>query len=437
MLYGVVPPLFGDRPLDAVTARLDELAAQGVDAVWLSPIQATDDESQISYALTDWRTIRPDFGTDADLRELVDEAHRLGMKVILDVVPNHVSAGHPYFVDARRRQTASPFFRLFERDASGRPTHYFDWEHLPNLDYDAPEVRAMAIEAFAHWIRSFDVDGFRVDAAWGVQQRRPDFWPHLTRMLRAMKPDIFLLAEASARDAYWADAGFDAAYDWTDQLGEWAWQRAFDDLEQIGPHLRTALLDTGVPMHRVARFLNNNDTGDRFVTRYGPATTRVAATLLHTLPGIPIVYAGDDVGAAFRPYDDPPPIEWKDRHGLRAHYANLAEIREALPSLRSGRFIPLDASRGSVVAFIRDDGDDVALVVLEFGRGGPVELELPARYANALPPFLTDALTGRTIALEPCGSTVRVPIDRSQGLVLTAQPASPLPAGAPAAARRR
>ena len=206
VVYGVVPPLFGDAPLSDVTARLDDLDALGVDVLWLAPVYETDDLSAISYSVTNPTGVRADFGSLEELRELVREAHARGIRVIMDVVPNHTAAGHPWFQDVVRHGERSPYFGFYEH---GEDATYFTWHHLRNLDFDEPEVRRMVTDSLAFWVRELDVDGFRVDAAWGPQRRRPSFWPEVVRELRAMKPDLFLLAEASACDPYWREAGFD------------------------------------------------------------------------------------------------------------------------------------------------------------------------------------------------------------------------------------
>ena len=77
----------------------------------------------------------------------------------------------------------------------------------------------MAIESMQYWIESCDIDGYRMDAAWGIRQRTPDFWPRCVAELRRTKKDLYLLAEASALDSYYVEAGFDAAYDWTENSG--------------------------------------------------------------------------------------------------------------------------------------------------------------------------------------------------------------------------
>jgi glycosidase len=220
--------------------------------------------------------------------------------------------------------------------------------------------------------------------------------------LRRIKPDLLLLAEASARDGrYYMRSGFDAAYDWTDSLGVWSWGEAFSGAGNVAHRLRMALTRQSKEQIRVFRFLNNNDTGARFVTRHGVAMTRVAATLLLTLPGIPGLYTGDEVGAEFEPYNQREPIRWADAHGLRNWYSTLLRLRHTLPALRSGELRLLDAGKaGEVVGYVRpgqQPRDDV-LVLLNFGPE-PIEVSLPARLGQpAAGSKLVDLLSGETLA---------------------------------------
>jgi glycosidase len=418
VVYGVVPPRFGRPPLRAVAARLDALADLGVDALWLAPVQPTDDPGDVSYAITDYLGVRADFGTPADLRALVAGAHARGMRVLLDFVPNHTSTGHPFLRDAEARGPASPYWAFYDRDPAGRPTHYFDWVHLANLDYRNPAVRRMMIDAFVRWVRDFDVDGFRVDAAWAITERAPGFWDELRAALDRVRPGVFLLAEASARDPFYVRHGFDAAYDWTAEPGRWAWEEAFADLSRIGPALDAALFAGGTPPERVARFLDNNDTGARFVTRHGVAATRVAAVLLHAVPGIAMLYTGDEVGAEFEPYREGPPVSWVDRAGLVPLHRRLAALREELPALRQGalRRVGL-VGPASTFAFLRDAGArGRALVVVNFGEAARVRLDLPGG-ADPLP--ACDAVSGRAAEVRRAGpGAVVVDVGAREGLVL-------------------
>jgi glycosidase len=377
VIYGAIPFFFGPHGLPDITARLDAIAALGVTVLWLSPITDSPD-SDFGYAVTDHFHLRASFGSAADLRALVQAAHARKLRVILDVAVNHLSDRHPYFVDAAQRGHASPYYDFFARDAAGKATHYFDWANLENLNYHNAEVRAYVIEAFARWVREFDVDGFRVDASWGIKERAPDFWPQWRAELKRIKPDLLLVAEASARDTYYGRSGFDAAYDWSDQLGQWAWHDAFDASVPT-PRLRSALTANRDSSAAVLRFLDNNDTGARFVTRHGPAYTRVAATMLLTLPGLPVIYMGDEVGADFLPYGERRPLDWSDPLGLRAYYARLTALRHAEPGLRSNALTLLDTSPADgVLAYLRPGSSaaQTILVMLNFG-GESARVQLP------------------------------------------------------------
>lgn len=418
-IYGVVPPLFGRQPLRSVTAKLDYLADLGVDVLWLSVMNESDDDSLISYAITDHKKIRPDFGTEEDLKDLVQKAHARGLKVIMDTVPNHTSAGHPYFEEAKEFGKSSPFYDYYEWQ-DGKPSFYYDWDTLPNLNLrHAPAVR-MIVDSFRYWITEFGVDGYRMDVAWGPRKRAPRFWTNAVEELRSLEPNLVLLAEASARDPYYHANGFDLAYDWKEGAGEWAWKEVFSRRAGLAERLHRALVSGQYSQEYTARFLNNNDTGKRFVTRYGAPWTRVAAVLQFTLPGTPVLYTGDEVGAAYDPYEDPSPISFRDRHGLRPLYRKLTALREALPSLHSGEWLPLTMDRsGAAYAYLRRHGSEQTLVALNFGPAREVELELPAGYAWGGPEF-TDALSGKALRPQPSadGKKLKLKLAKESALVL-------------------
>jgi cyclomaltodextrinase / maltogenic alpha-amylase / neopullulanase len=416
VIYGVVPFFFGSRGFDDVTARLDEIAALGATVLWLSPITDAP-EDDFGYAVTDPFEVRERFGTEADLRELVDAAHARGLRVVMDFIPNHFSDEHDYYVDVASRGEASPYFDFFDRDEAGEVTTYFNWENLKNLNYDNPEVQRYVIEAFAHWVRDLGIDGFRVDVSWGVRERAPEFWPRWRAELKRIDPDLLLLAEASARDPYYVTQGFDAAYDWTDGLGKWAWFHAFEDRARTAAHLRAALTNDGAgrpPDTLIFRFMNNNDTGARFITRYGIGRTRVAAAMLLTLPGIPGIYTGDEVGAAFEPYAEGPPITWEDPHGLRPYYTRLISLRRAEPALRTRDLQLVETSHGeTVLAYLRPGAspDESLLVLLNYGET-PVRAaltrtdEVPAMLGSGQ---VIDLLSGETLTVSPDAPILSLP----------------------------
>jgi glycosidase len=150
----------------------------------------------------------------------------------------------------------------------------------------------------------------------------------------------------------------------------------------------------------VFRFLNNNDTGERFVTRYGVARTRLAATMLLTLPGLPLLYTGDEIGAEFEPYDEGPVLSWTDPHGLRAHYARLVALRREHAALHSERLEILETSHpDSALAYVRpgERREDDIIVLLNYHPQ-------PVRVAVAVSALegeksLVDLLSGNVIPI--------------------------------------
>lgn len=373
VLYGVLPHLFGQPPFVSVAKKLDYLKELGVAAIWLAP--STQTATSTGYHVTNYFELREDYGTKAEFRRLVQEAHRRGLRVMMDFVPNHSSIRHRYMRHAMSYGEASPYFHFYDRhEGTGPFTYYFGWATLPNLNYSNPEVKRWIIEAFAYWVREFDVDGFRIDAVWGVRQRNPEFALQLRRELARIKPDLFLLAEAGARDGYYFDNGFDAAYDWTQNLGNWAWDGVFDREDGIVEGLTRALTNEGRGYHPDAlalHFLNNNDTGRQFVVRHGVGLTRAAAAMLLSLPGVPLVYTGEEVGADFHPYGTSIPISWEDRQGLRDYYKTLIRLHTEMPALHSRKWelLKVDSDQ-QVLSYLRygDKGDRPVWVVVNFSE---------------------------------------------------------------------
>ena len=409
IVYGVIARKFGDPAFQAVTDRLDYLKDLGINALWFSPI-TNSPAGDFGYAVIDYFNVHPDLGTMDDFKKLVQEAHARGIRVLIDFVPNHTSDEHPYFKDAQARGKESPYYDYYDRDAAGKPTHYFDWENLPNLNFDNPEVERFMLEAFSYWVREIDVDGFRTDACWGVKERKPDYWPRWRRELKRIKPDLLLLAEASARDPYYFENGFDVAYDWTAALGKWAWELVWDSKTLLIYNLNSALTNNNQGFHPDAlifRFLNNNDTGTRFITTHGLEMTRVAAALLLTLPGVPCVYTGDEVGAWYRPYYDEMPMTWDEKKypGLRDYYKKLIALRNDTPSLHSRQWQPLEAAPSKqVYAYLRyvDPAQQPVLVLLNFSdQELEAEIALPDAFISfGQQPALHDLLAEATIAIQ-------------------------------------
>jgi glycosidase len=404
-IYGIITSRVGAGTFCDVMTRLDDLADLGIAALWVAPVTKTL-SGHFGYEVTDYFDVRPEYGTIEDLRALVAAAHERNIRVLLDVVPNHTSIHHPWFQTAERDGHASPFFSWYDRDDTGAPTSYFDWTHLPNLNLDHPDVREAITEAMLFWVRECDIDGFRVDVAWGIRQRRPDFWLTFVQAFRALKPDGLLIAEASAHDPYYLENGFDLVYDWTPDLGHWAWDGAFDGLAATPSAIRAAV-DAAIdgtydPTTRTLRFLNNNDTGIRFITRHGKGMYRVALALLMTLPGVPCLYLGDEFGAEYEPYGPVEPLLSSDDGDLRSYVRSLVRLRRdvlADPSLHWSWLHTSD--NDAVLSYLIKGNTEPVIVLLNFSDTARLvaihDHEPLGTLGDA--PVLSDRLSGTEIAV--------------------------------------
>jgi hypothetical protein len=235
-----------------------------------------------------------------------------------------------------------------------------------------------------------------------------------------------LIAEAPAVDPYYFKNGFDIGYDWSIEPGQWAWGSVFDFPQEAAALLHGALTNGGKGYDDdaiVMRFLNNNDTGIRFVDQYGPELTRVAATMQFTVPGIPAMFAGDEIGASYEPYSNLTPLPWRDRFNLRGFYDRLIAMKHELPALsaRSTRMSLLTTNSSSGIAYLRPAGDDpdgALLVILNYGKKGRMKIDMTPELHALLAGPLVDHLTGTPLSLNIDGDSASIPLDAVSAFVI-------------------
>jgi cyclomaltodextrinase / maltogenic alpha-amylase / neopullulanase len=372
LIYEVSTPFFtAGGTFASVAKKIPELKELGVTALWLQPVTTTTEPCQ-GYHVLDYFSLRSDLGSEKDLHDFVDQAHAAGMRVMLDIVPNHTTIFHPYAQDAIQYGPQSHYYDFYQReidtsmyawaenvrvDGLMQFVYYF-WDALVNLNYDSPEVRAMMIKAGQHWIEKYDIDGYRIDAIWGVDTRRAEFMQQWRREMKRIKPEVLLLGETKAPWQSSYDRRYDVAYDWSANfswISLWAWGVAagsrtnslFSDLENArSERLRGGLTNQGIGFHPdaiILRYMENNDT-ERFVVTDGLARTRMVAALMFSVTGIPLLYNGQEVGWPVHPYSCTPifqddlPIRSLDTYGLFSYYQSLAALRRRFDALRAGRF---------------------------------------------------------------------------------------------------
>jgi len=364
IVYQVTPSAFTEGgSLADVTAKLDEIAHLGINTILLQPVFATHDGGQ-GYDIIDYFSVREDIGGASQLREFIAQARKRKMKIVLDFVPNHTSVHHPYAQDAITHGNRSHYYNFYQRELDGAPYGsnyhrdangfiYYFWEGMVNLNYHNPEVQRWMIAACTHWVRTFDIDGYRFDAVWGLAARNPDFPKRLVAALKSVKPELLCLAEdkASVKEPF--QMGYDAAYDWTTDtswVSQWSWETNHHErhsetvFNYPTASKRTTLLRNALFNQKMygpmVRFLENNDLPP-FLSSHNLEQTKMAATLLFSLPGIPMIYNGQEIGNLKHPYDDKPifrsgnTIGQLDSVGLFPFYAKLAKLRTAHAVLRS------------------------------------------------------------------------------------------------------
>jgi glycosidase len=354
-----------------VTSRLDHIASLGCDVVWLSPIFASP--THHGYDTTDLYTVEPRLGTNDDFMALIHAAHSRGMRILLDLVPNHWSNQHPTFQHAQRHADSPYRDWYLWRDWPDEYETFWVVKEMPklNLARHGP-AREHLLEAAEHWLRQ-GVDGYRIDHAQGPP---PDMYADLRRRCRAVKPDCWLFGEVVEGADY--QRGFASALDGhLDFLLCWTLRRAFAsgacDVGELAGFL-AAHDGYFPPLYTRPSFLDNHDM-ERFVYHAGddPRALRMAALLLYTLPGPPVLYYGTEVGLSqrspggFEPSREP--MLWGKRQngGLLSYFRRLGELRREYGLHTGARSLAALEAEGGVLAYFREAQGKRALVALNCG----------------------------------------------------------------------
>jgi len=365
IIYEVFPRNFSrEGNFNGITARLDELKELGVTILWLMPIHPIGEKMRKGtlgspYAVKDYYGINPDYGTEGDLKRLVSEAHKRGLRVIIDIVANHtawdsVMMQHPDF---------------YKQDASGKiipPVP--EWTDVAGLNYENPKLREYMITMLKHWITAFDLDGFRCDVAEKVPTT---FWEEARAELTKVKPDIMMLAEASKPELLLH--AFDADYSWplhstlNNVLVSGApateFKKSWDESRAKFPkgslHMR----------------ISDNHDEARAVARFGIRGALAASAFMFCLDGVPLLYNGMEVGDATESGDpalfEKMAVFWnpKDRPRLRDIYGDLIKLRKEYGAFRNDEVIWLrNSNEADLVALLRLDKSDEFVVVINFSN---------------------------------------------------------------------
>ena len=355
----------------ALRTHLPRLRTMGVDVLWLMPVQRIGKLNRKGglgsyYSIADYRAINPEFGSAADFRALVGDAHQRGMRVILDWVPNHTAfdhvwvTTHPDWYVHRADGTISNAI-----DESGKET---DWTDVAQLNYDNPQLRAAMIAEMRWWLTDMKVDGFRCDFAAGVPL---DFWVDARRALVATRPDVFLLAEAESPGL---GEAFDMTYGWElhHLLNDVAQgKKPTSDLNAYENRQSRAYRDQDYHMFFTSNHDENSWNGTEF-ERMG-ANHLPAFVLAATMRGsFPEIYTGQEVSLNKRlRFFEKDTVDWTGP-SLASFYHAMFDLRHGERALWSGsagapqRTLTTDGGP-RVYAFTRMRGTDGVLVAVNFG----------------------------------------------------------------------
>jgi glycosidase len=359
---------------NAFAEHLPRLKSLGVEILWLMPINPIGQMNRKGelgsyYSVKDYKRINPEFGDMDDFKALVRKVHEEGMHIIIDWVPNHTSwdnvltLEHPdYYKTTEDGNFASPF----------------DWTDVIQLDYDNKDLRKYMIDAMKYWITETDIDGFRCDVAHMVPV---DFWEEARPELEKVKP-IFMLAESDQPELN--RKAFDATYGWPfhSLMNEIAAGKK--TANAISSHF--SRVDSIYPAGSIImQFTSNHDENSWNGTEYErlDGGVKTFAVLASTVPGMPLVYSGQEAGMNKRlKFFEKDTIEWKDSE-MFGFYKELIALKERNEALWNGKYGGTltritSTNNKSVYAFMREKGEDRVFVVLNL-TGDPAIITLKGK----------------------------------------------------------
>lgn len=437
----------GNGDLNGLTAKLDYVSSLGADAIWLMPV--FEAASYHGYDTVDYETIEKDYGTNADFQRFLEEAHRRGIRVIVDFVMNHTSSQHPWFLDSASATTsAKRDWYVWSSTNPGwtqpwggnYPTWYLlngsyyyavFWSGMPDLNYRTPAVKDEMFRIARSWLNQ-GVDGFRLDATRYLIEDGPGAGqadtPETHQLLKDFsadvertRPDAVLVAENTVDTptlaTYFADVpmnfNFPLASAIVNGVNAGNANGIRDTLQAMIADYPSGAID--------APFLSNHDQ-TRIATVLGndPGKLRDAAAILLTLPGAPFVYYGEELGMQNgpTPADESKrtPMPWSasggfttgtpwfgyapgiatsnvaaetdDPQSLLSYYRRWIDVRKRSEALLKGDITPF-ASSAQVLAFVRRIPGDSVLVIHNLGSTQTIAGPLPLA-ASSLEPLYAD-----------------------------------------------
>jgi glycosidase len=389
-LHPQTPAGFYGGTITGILEKLDYVSELGVNTLWLTPIFPSP--SHHGYDASDLFDIEPRLGTKADLRILLDESHRRNIRILLDLVPNHVSNLHPSFQSAIT-DFDSPYKAWYTFSHwPDRYSSFFDVPELPQLNLREPATRKHMLDAVAYWL-DFGVDGYRVDYAIGPVS---DFWADFRKVTRQARHDSWTFGEVVEPPDSQINfsGGLDGCLDFN-LMESLRSAFAYADLKADGFGSFLTRHDAFFPeSFSRPSFLDNHDMNRFLWAANGEIKRlRLAALCQFTLTGPPVIYYGTEVGLSQVrdvrqgelgiPEESRLPMLWGDEqdHVLHSYYQRMIHLRNELSPLKRGR-IHLIYADEDILLYARGENDEI-LVSLNLSTQNRT-IELPGNWDTVL-----------------------------------------------------
>jgi len=384
---------------EGLEKRLPELKDLGVTVLWLMPVHPVGVMNRKGtlgspYAVRDFYGINPEFGTLEDFKRLLSAVKREGMRLIIDLVADHTSW------DSRLITEHPDWFR---KDAQGNiVSPNSNWTDVAALDYAKPDLRRYMFEMMRWWVKDVGIDGFRCDVAELVPN---DFWEEARSQLNRIKP-VMMLAEGSLPQEH--VRAFDLTYSWNvydalDPLLQG--KRPVTLLDQILKNERLQFPTGSIRM----RFTTNHDKNAwdaPAVLKFGADGLRLATVLVNTLPGVPMIYTGEEVAndrklSLFEKVG----VDWSRPRDMGNFWKFLIAQRRSHMALSRGDMLRVPSTpEGDIFSFFRAAGTDKILVVLNFSaepRTASLAVPMDRIFPRQGYVKMKEVSTGKTIVLQP------------------------------------
>lgn len=355
--------------LQGVISKLAHIKSLGTNIIWLMPIYEQGSVNSVNspYSVKNYEKISPEYGTLADLRALTDQAHAMGMAVILDWVANHTAWDHPWI-------SAHP--EWYSQNSSGQiiiPPGT-NWNDVADLNFDQNAMRKAQIDAMKYWVLEANVDGFRCDYADGVPF---DFWSEAIAALKSLpKRDVLMLAEGTRSDHY--QAGFDLTYGWNYYTTlKNVWNGAATSTLTTTNQLEYGNIPTGKGK---VRFTTNHDESAwdaSPMSLFNGKNGAIAASVVSIFSGgVPLLYTGQEVGkTGTTPFFSNTTINWTSNADMLSAYQKLYAIYNNNSAARSSTISAYQLSN-DLVCWKKTNGSSSVLILVNV-RNATINATLP------------------------------------------------------------